>query len=128
MIHKTTALCLVFILLANNINTLAIVGGFIINQDFIAKTLCVQKEDQKGCNGKCHLKKQLVKNNADTNSEAPAQNNKRTALDTFYVVSYHNVFKNVFNTTLTPKKPQLYTSIRITKAFLKVETPPPNFS
>ena len=59
--YKITALLLVTILLANNISTLAIVGDFIVNQDFIANTLCIQKEDQQGCNGKCHLKKQLAR-------------------------------------------------------------------
>ena len=59
-LHKIVSILLVAILLANNINTLTIVGDFVVNQDFIAKTLCIQKEDQQGCNGKCHLKKQLA--------------------------------------------------------------------
>ena len=45
--NKITAFVLVFILFAHNINTLAIVGDFVINQDFIAKTLCIQKDNQK---------------------------------------------------------------------------------
>ena len=44
-----------FILFAHNINTLVIIGDFLANQDIIAKTLCIQKEEQKGCNGKCQL-------------------------------------------------------------------------
>ena len=33
---------------------------FKINQDYIAKVLCVNKDEpQKGCNGKCHLSKQM---------------------------------------------------------------------
>lgn len=50
IVRKITAFVLVFILFAHNISTLAIIGDFLINQEFIAKTLCIQKEDQKGCN------------------------------------------------------------------------------
>lgn len=59
--NKITTFVLVFILFAHNINILAIIDDFIVNQDFIAKTLCVQKENQQGCNGKCHLMKELNK-------------------------------------------------------------------
>ena len=59
LINKTTALFLAFVLLANNINTIVIITDFIINQDIIAKTLCIQKEEQKGCLGKCQLRKEL---------------------------------------------------------------------
>lgn len=75
IIHKFTALFLTFILLANNINNVIIVTDFVINQDFIAKTLCIQKEEQKGCNGKCYLNKQLTKaTNQDKNQPYQLQN------------------------------------------------------
>ncbi|WP_136481468.1 hypothetical protein [Cognatitamlana onchidii] len=124
--YKITSLLLVSILLANNINTLAIVGDFVINQDFIAKTLCIQKEDQQGCNGKCHLKKQLAKNNTDTNTESPSPENKRTYLDTFYLVKNDVINKNL-DDIISSKKILIHTSNRITKTLLEVETPPPSF-
>jgi len=37
-----------------------IVGIFILNQDYIAKVLCINKDKPElDCKGKCHLKKQL---------------------------------------------------------------------
>ncbi|WP_298550137.1 hypothetical protein [uncultured Algibacter sp.] len=126
-LYKIISLLLITILLANNINTLAIVGSFVVNQDFIAKTLCIQKENQKGCNGKCHLKKQLAKNNSDTSSEFPTQENKRTSLDTFYLVSY-NAFNTRLNTFILPQTIIPHNSSRIIKTSFKVETPPPIFS
>ncbi len=39
-----------------------IMTNFYLQQDFIAKTLCVNKDKPKmHCNGKCYLKKQLKK-------------------------------------------------------------------
>lgn len=74
-IHQITALFLTFVLLANNINNVVIVTDFVINQDFIARTLCIQKEEQKGCNGKCYLKNQLEEaSNQDQNQPLQLQN------------------------------------------------------
>ncbi len=126
--HKITAFILVLILFAHNINTLVIIGDFIINQDFIAKTLCIQKDEQKGCHGKCQLSKELSKSETGSNnSENPLQESKRMALDAFCLSAISKV-ENAFvflspltlNTTLkTPK---------INKMYLDIDTPPPNFS
>jgi hypothetical protein len=125
---KITAFLMVFILLANNINTLVIIGDFIANQDYIAKTLCIQKEEQKGCNGKCQLRKELSENNSNTNpSENPLQESKRIVLDAFcffttnkteidYIYPYYIQSNTFFS---TPK---------IKKLYLEIDTPPPNFS
>lgn len=85
LIHKITALLLTSLLLANNLNNVIIVTDFVINQDFIAKTLCIQKEEQKGCMGKCYLKKQL---NEATNQDQdqPLQFQNRIELSVFIVV------------------------------------------
>lgn len=126
-LYKITSLLLITILLANNISTLAIVGDFLVNQDFIAKTLCIQKEDQQGCNGKCHLKKQLAENNSSASSEFPAQENKRTSLDTFCLVLNEGLNTSlnsiIFSQIIIP-----HNSSRIIKTSFKVETPPPIFS
>ncbi|TYB77147.1 hypothetical protein [Bizionia myxarmorum] len=126
--HIITAHVLAIILLAHNINTLVIVSDFVMNQDFIAKTLCIQKDDQQGCNGKCHLKTQLAKNETGTDGKSPIQNTiKRQSLDVFYVSEINTISKefqlniNSVNTfyTYTPK---------LCKQALFVETPPPDFS
>ena len=124
---KITAFFLVFILFAHNINTLAIIGDFIINQDFIAKTLCIQKEDQQGCNGKCQLRKELKENSSDSNSDTPFQDTKRLALDVFCVSSISNIELAQIHIGLSQVN-TLYNTPRITKMYLEIDTPPPNFS
>jgi hypothetical protein len=127
LIHKITALFLVSMLLTNSINTVAIIGDFIVNQDFIAKTLCIQKEEQKGCNGKCQLRKQLVENNSETNSNIPLPENKRTSLDIYCLFTIDALNMHLSEFTL-PKVNLSHDSTRIYKTALEVETPPPIFS
>ncbi|AUP78990.1 hypothetical protein C1H87_09875 [Flavivirga eckloniae] len=114
-------------LLAHNINTLAIIGDFIINQDLIAKTLCIQKENQQGCQGKCHLKDQLAKNNPDTNSKIPSQESKRVELDIYclFTSGISSIHSKKF---ILPRVNFPYNSSKVIKTLLEVETPPPMFS
>lgn len=50
----------------------AIIIDFKMNQEKIAKTLCVEKEVvESSCKGKCHLKKQLKKASQKENTEIP---------------------------------------------------------
>tara|TARA_R110002049_G_scaffold307773_2_gene509426 strand:- start:12670 stop:13065 length:396 start_codon:yes stop_codon:yes gene_type:complete len=126
ILHKTVAFVLVFILFAHNINTLVIIGDFIANQDFIAKTLCIQKENQQGCNGKCHLNKELAKSEPDSKSSKPLQETKRMTLDVFYPSNVIKVEKPSIH--VLSKKEKLHLGFsRLTKMYLEVDTPPPNF-
>ncbi|MCA0132945.1 hypothetical protein [Winogradskyella alexanderae] len=128
VIHKITALFLTFVLLANSINNVVIVTDFVINQDFIAKTLCIQKEEQKGCNGKCQLRKELVQNNTDGNSDAPSQNSNRTRLDVF-VISEINLNTDLSNINLQSQ--HFNSDLRLFQPiskFYDLDTPPPILS
>jgi hypothetical protein len=124
--HKITAFVLVIILFAHNINTLVIVGDFLVNQDFIAKTLCIQKDDQKGCNGKCHLAKQLSESNPDSNSQLPLES-KRMTLDVF-CISNINTIDSQFIQYKLPQVLLGHKSPKILKMYLDIDTPPPIFS
>lgn len=57
-------LCLQFCLLSfviQNGSKLYIIVSFAINQDYIAKNLCVNKDvPESCCQGKCHLEKELI--------------------------------------------------------------------
>ncbi|GAA3601252.1 hypothetical protein Q4Q39_12670 [Flavivirga amylovorans] len=123
--HKIIASFLVIMLFAHNINTLTIIGDFIINQDFIAKTLCIQKENQQGCHGKCHLTKQLAENNPDSNNQFPSQENKRVELD-IYCFFTSGILDIHSNKLILPRVYLLHNSPKIVKTLLEVETPPPN--
>ncbi|MBP93249.1 MAG: hypothetical protein CMC55_03925 [Flavobacteriaceae bacterium] len=126
--HIITAYVLTLIVLAHNINSLVIVSDFVLNQDFIAKTLCIQKDDQQGCNGKCHLKTQLAKNETGTNGKSPLQNTvKRQSLDVFFVSEINTIAELLEPVNRTAISIYSY-SPRLDSQSLSVETPPPDFS
>lgn len=51
---------LVFILMFSHINKLWVLTDFAINQDYISKTFCVNKDKPMlNCNGKCYLAQKL---------------------------------------------------------------------
>ena len=124
LIHKIIASFLVIMLFAHNINTLTIIGDFIINQDFIAKTLCIQKENQQGCHGKCQLTKQLAENNLDSNNQLPSQESKRIGLD-IYCLFTSDVLDTHLNKFILPPVNLSHNSPKSVKTYLEVETPPP---
>lgn len=124
--HKLTAFILVFILFAHNINTLVIVGEFLSNQDFIAKTLCIQKDNQQGCNGKCQLAKQLSESNPESNSQMPVQESKRMSLDVYFISNINTIGVQFIEYKL-PQVSQSHKSPKIVKTYLDIDTPPPIF-
>lgn len=127
--YQLTAWFLTFVLLANNINNVVIVTDFIINQDFIAKTLCIQKDDQKGCNGKCHLTKQLVQNNTtDSNPNAPLPSTDRTQLDVFIVALSNAPVIEGFFLASGLQNHFDYKLEHTASGFYTVDTPPPDLS
>lgn len=122
--HKCTALLLTFILVAHNINTLVIVGNFIANQDFIAKNLCVQKDNQQGCNGKCHLREQLAQNESHNSENAPPQETKRVMLDVYCFSEVNTIGKQ--NIILPQKDDKwLFKMPIFHENTVAIDTPPP---
>lgn len=126
-LHKTTALLLTFILLTNSLNNAIIIGDFIINQDLIAKTLCIQKEAQKGCNGKCQLTKELVQNNTDSSSELPKHETKRMVLDFYNITDINHIESHWGFISESNKKITNYNKT-FQSIFSEIDTPPPIFS
>ncbi|EGV43959.1 hypothetical protein BZARG_1496 [Bizionia argentinensis JUB59] len=126
--HIITAYVLTIILLAHNINTLVIVSDFVMNQDFIAKTLCIQKDDQQGCNGKCQLKTELAKNETGTEGNSPIQNIvKRHSLDVFFVSDVNRILEQPLSGDRSTISIYSYTP-KLHRQVLFVETPPPDLS
>ena len=122
--NKITAFVLVFMLLAHNINTLAIVGDFIINQDFIAKTLCIQKSNQQGCNGKCYLMTALKKNAAESNPATPVKETKRFALDAFCLYRIYSSENPGFTIEYSKIGFNQYAQ-NLLNTYFDIDTPPP---
>lgn len=122
-----TAVVLAIILMANHISTVGIMVNFVVNQDYIAKTLCIQKDNQKGCNGKCQLAKQLNKENPASPSELPTQEAKRLILDCYFVSSI-SVIDNGSKIDTYTSIFSFYTSKPYFEPTLAVDYPPPVFS
>ncbi|MBA6151230.1 hypothetical protein [Gelidibacter maritimus] len=124
--HKITAYILVFILFAHNINTLMIIGDFLVNQAVIAKNLCIQKDDQQGCNGKCQLTKQIVESTPDSNTDIPVQETRRMSLDAFCLFQINVTEAQSENSIVSGRSFFGYTPA-ILLQYLDIDTPPPNF-
>lgn len=58
-------LLLAFIIFFSSMSRGVVVADYLLNKDYIAKVLCVNREKpEMKCNGKCHLAKQLKKQDA----------------------------------------------------------------
>lgn len=68
---KILAIALIFSFLAQQVTRLVIVINYTLNKEYIAKNICEQKDvAESTCEGKCHLKKQL--NKEDEKEKTPA--------------------------------------------------------
>lgn len=127
MVHKITAYVLVFILFSHNINTLTIISDFVLNQAVIAKNFCVQKDNQQGCNGKCHLSQQIKESSPESNTDLPTQETRRMSLDVFCLFDLKVSENQIFNIKTVQKNSFGYLQ-RDTVQYHDIDTPPPNFS
>jgi len=127
VLHKAFAIILTIALLFNNIKTVVIVADFVINQDIIAKTLCIQKDEQKGCNGKCQLRKELKESNSNTPNN-PLQKTERTQLDVFVFFSEkHSTEEQIIINNDRSSQVNFYSKSTISK-YYDIDTPPPILS
>ena len=75
---QVTTILLALIIFLQPFSKIWIVVSFKINQDTIAKTLCVKKEIKGNtCQGKCHLKKQLDKADEEEQKQAPTNQKEK---------------------------------------------------
>ncbi len=74
---------MIIALVLPNLTKIGILIDFKINQDFIAKVLCINREKPMStCNGKCYLSEQLKK--AEEQEEKQAPTNKKERLEVLY--------------------------------------------
>ncbi|MFY9307692.1 MAG: hypothetical protein WAQ28_01460 [Bacteroidia bacterium] len=70
---KFVAIFLVFAMLMQLFGSVAIIANYVLNKEYISKTFCVNRSKPKmRCNGKCHLMKQLQKENKKEKSPLAA--------------------------------------------------------
>lgn len=73
-----------------------IIIDFKINQDYIAKVLCINKEKpEKKCNGNCHLTKQLQKAEESEKKDQPMNFTNRIEI-TLYLPKSESCHKSYF--------------------------------
>ncbi len=78
---------LILSVLSFQFSDLLVYISFKINQDYIAKNLCVEKDiEGSTCKGCCQLKKKLEKNTEQKEQVPPVQNNKQN-ID-FFTLNY----------------------------------------
>lgn len=82
-------ICLISII-AQNFGNLYSIIRFTINQEKIAKTLCVKRNEPKSCcKGKCQLEKELIQNQAgDNNQNSNTQKIEKLELSPFISADY----------------------------------------
>jgi len=125
--HTITALFLIFILFFYNMNNIIIVVDFMINQDEIAKTLCVQKAAQKGCNGKCQLMKRLNVDVAPSSKNTPIKNTQNTRIEYVFLQPINEIYFTNFNTFITKNIFDSHSYNTLHKSY-EIDTPPPVLS
>lgn len=90
-LKKTLAILLSFVLLLPILVKLDILIDFKLNQDFIAKVLCINKEvPETTCNGKCYLSKQIKKVDNQQGQQAPNNKNEKPEILYYFVDSFYN--------------------------------------
>lgn len=87
---RVLSILLLMVILSPSLTKLWIAVDFKINQDFIAKELCVKKEvENNTCQGTCHLKKELKK--------AEEQGQKQYPLESLKKLKEIQLFSEQFN-------------------------------
>lgn len=77
------AIFLLLIVLMQTFSSFLIEADFFINQDYIAKNLCVNRDKpMMHCNGKCFLAKKLKE---DGKSQSPASKSEKSDVMPFFV-------------------------------------------
>ncbi|PYF72934.1 hypothetical protein B0O44_105309 [Pedobacter nutrimenti] len=92
MLTRLTAILLIFCSISANLSNLFIEAGFEMNQAYIARELCVNKDKpQLHCNGKCYLLKKL-KQAEEKEQKQERQAQKNTTLEALVVQPF--LFRN----------------------------------
>lgn len=100
---------------------------FITYQDYIVKELCVQKDNQQGCEGKCYLMSKLNNTVTDNNATVPVQNENDFRGNFIFFLSKKSEIAFSLESTYIQKD---FSDQFLLKQSLYIdkETPPPKFS
>lgn len=114
-------------LMLPNLTQIGIIIDFKINQDYIAKVLCIKRDKPiTSCNGKCYLSEKLKRAEEKEEKQLP-----RTANDKVEIVyCYREVLLNISNTTYFSEKLSLnkFENDPYSCSFIKDIFHPPQFN
>jgi hypothetical protein len=107
--RKSISICILALLVFQNTSSLWIIGAFYINQDYIAKNVCINRFDAVPiCKGQCYLSKEL-KNTEKQEQKIPTVTYKEIQLFFEYEMAFSFSETIVIARTIYPllKKDQL---------------------
>lgn len=100
---------------------------FFAYQDYIIKELCVQKDNQKGCNGKCYLIKKLDTSVSKKESPASQPEGEKEFRGTYILYFAKSILFNFKNTFNLDSEDYEYCLRKVSSLVLDKEIPPPKF-
>lgn len=102
-----------------------VLGNFLLHRDYIIKNLCVQKDNQIDCYGKCHLKK-IFKNTSTNQEDIVNDLNTLERLFEMNLFDIEIVFLDVIDKEVVIQKNKEYNH-HFVQPYLEIKTPPPQF-
>lgn len=103
---KAISIVLVFLLIFSNLSRIWILIDYTVNQDFIAKVLCINKnKPELQCNGKCHLANQIKQQEEKENQGTASESKTKTEvifIQNLSVEVPNSAIVSVISNTLNP--------------------------
>ena len=124
--YRVSAFILALVLVSSTIYQTSVMVYYIAYQDYIIKEICVQKDDQQGCNGKCYLMKNLTNKVSENNSTTPPQNDKEFRGNFIFFLSKTTSINFNYASEFESEKTAYHLHFK-DSLFLEKETPPPKY-
>lgn len=121
--RKSILFILLLSFLYQSTSSIWIITSFYINQDYIAKNICINRFDTiPVCNGKCFLEKEL---SVDAEKEQQIPNIKNKEIHPLFIqgVNYKPVITDILTITLI-EYPEYTTNFILSKLVFSVFQPP----
>jgi len=97
-VKNLTAILLVFVMMISSVGKLCIIISFKINQDYIAKTQCEQRNIKNNkCRGCCQLKKEIAESDKQEQKQMPRGTNEKSSISIDYFCRELSNLEYLFN-------------------------------
>jgi len=110
-------------ILFQTFNRVLIIAQYYANQEYIAKNICENRDKPKmHCNGKCHLKKQLAKEEKEQSPSPRSQKSEEVVT----LFSSHNLYTIIEHVNIATRKSYFTYNDMRTAFFLSSVFHPPS--